>query len=221
MTEPVFVESGYYFARRIICLSPVFTERCNGSSNCQILRPLRALNFRFFKFRAAESGSHTQNRSGDRANCQIHMSDKCVTNGSGGYNLGQSCLSLPVHSSAITKSARRWAPAGWVKSIARGHKARARCSSKFCLPFATDPERMARFRREAQVLASLNHPHIGAIYGFEDSGGVHALVMELVEGPTLADRITTGAIPLDEALQIARETPSAGGRARTRHHSST
>ena len=75
--------------------------------------------------------------------------------------------------------------------------------------FVTDPERMARFRREAQVLASLNHPHIGAIYGFEDSGGVPALVMELVEGPTLADRIATGAIPLDEALQIAREIAAA------------
>src|SRR5580692_12740515 len=75
--------------------------------------------------------------------------------------------------------------------------------------FATDPERMARFRREAQVLASLNHPHIGAIYGFEDSGGVQALVMELVEGPTLADRIAPGAISLDEALQIAREIAEA------------
>jgi len=75
--------------------------------------------------------------------------------------------------------------------------------------FATDLERMARFRREAQVLASLNHPHIGAIYGFEDSGSVHALVMELVEGPTLADRIAPGAISMDEALQIAREIAEA------------
>jgi eukaryotic-like serine/threonine-protein kinase len=75
--------------------------------------------------------------------------------------------------------------------------------------FATDPERMARFRREAQVLASLNHAHIGAIYGFEDSGGVHALVMELVEGPILADRIARGAIALDEALPIAREIAEA------------
>src|SRR5580704_6630357 len=75
--------------------------------------------------------------------------------------------------------------------------------------FATDPERMARFRREAQVLASLNHPHIGAIYGLEDSGSVHALVMELVEGPTLADRIAPGAISLDEVLQIAREIADA------------
>src|SRR5271167_1968549 len=75
--------------------------------------------------------------------------------------------------------------------------------------FATDPERMARFRREAQVLASLNHPHIGAIYGFEDSGGVHALLMELVEGPTLADRIARGAIPVDEALPVAREIAEA------------
>jgi eukaryotic-like serine/threonine-protein kinase len=56
---------------------------------------------------------------------------------------------------------------------------------------ATDDDRLARFRREAQVLASLNHPQIGAIYGFEDSGSTHALVLELVEGPTLADRITT------------------------------
>src|SRR5271168_242163 len=75
--------------------------------------------------------------------------------------------------------------------------------------FATDPERMARFRREAQVLASLNHPHIGAIYGFEDSGSVHALVMELIEGPTLAERIARGAIPVDEALPIAREIAEA------------
>src|SRR5258707_5599393 len=53
---------------------------------------------------------------------------------------------------------------------------------------ATDPDRLARFRREAEVLASLNHPHIAAIYGLEDTAGVNALVMELVEGPTLADR---------------------------------
>ncbi|MGH9710695.1 MAG: protein kinase domain-containing protein [Candidatus Acidiferrales bacterium] len=71
--------------------------------------------------------------------------------------------------------------------------------------FAQDTERMARFRREAQVLASLNHPNIAAIYGFEDSGSVHALVMELVEGPTLADRIKSGAIPIDEALPIAKQ----------------
>jgi eukaryotic-like serine/threonine-protein kinase len=70
---------------------------------------------------------------------------------------------------------------------------------------AGDQERMARFRREAQVLASLNHPNIAAIYGFEDSSDVHALVMELVEGPTLADRIKTGAIPIDEALPIAKQ----------------
>jgi serine/threonine protein kinase len=65
--------------------------------------------------------------------------------------------------------------------------------------------RVARLRREAQVLASLNHPHIASIYGFEDSGTVHALVMELVEGPTLAERIKQGAIPLDEALPLAKQ----------------
>ncbi len=71
--------------------------------------------------------------------------------------------------------------------------------------FTRDPDRLARFTREAQVLASLNHPHIGAIYGFEDSSGIHALVLELVEGDTLGDRIARGLIPLDEALPIARE----------------
>src|SRR5438128_2517425 len=58
--------------------------------------------------------------------------------------------------------------------------------------FVTDRDRLARFQREAQVLASLNHPNIAAIYGVEDSDGVRALVMELVEGPTLADRLAQG-----------------------------
>ncbi len=71
--------------------------------------------------------------------------------------------------------------------------------------FARDAERLGRFRREAQVLASLNHPNIAAIYGFEDSGATHALVMELVEGPTLAERIKQGAIPIEEALPIAKQ----------------
>ena len=75
--------------------------------------------------------------------------------------------------------------------------------------FALDRERLARFRREAQVLASLNHPHIGAIYGFEDSGDTHALVLELVEGDTLADRIARGPLPFDEALPIARQIAEA------------
>src|SRR5215510_6732776 len=63
--------------------------------------------------------------------------------------------------------------------------------------FAADPDRLARFQREAQVLASLNHPNIGAIYGLEESDGARALILELVEGPTLADRIARGPIPLD------------------------
>jgi serine/threonine-protein kinase len=75
--------------------------------------------------------------------------------------------------------------------------------------FAIDADRLARFKREAQVLASLNHPHIAAIYGFEDSDDLHALVLELVEGPTLADRIAQGRLPLDEALPIARQIAEA------------
>jgi len=75
--------------------------------------------------------------------------------------------------------------------------------------FTFDGDRIARFRREAQLLASLNHPNIAAIYGFEDSGSTHALVLELVEGPTLADRITKGPIPLDEAWPIAKQIADA------------
>ena len=75
--------------------------------------------------------------------------------------------------------------------------------------FALDQDRRARFQREAQVLASLNHPHIAAIYGFEDSGETHALVLELVDGETLAARIAHGPIPLEEALPIARQIAEA------------
>jgi eukaryotic-like serine/threonine-protein kinase len=74
---------------------------------------------------------------------------------------------------------------------------------------ASDAERLARFQREAEVLAALNHPNIAAIYGLERSAGITALVMELVEGPTLADRIARGAIPIDEALPIAKQIAEA------------
>jgi serine/threonine-protein kinase len=74
---------------------------------------------------------------------------------------------------------------------------------------ANDPERVARFQREAEVLASLNHPNIAHLYGIERSGGTLALVMELIEGPTLADRIAKGAIPIDEALPIAKQIAEA------------
>ena len=75
--------------------------------------------------------------------------------------------------------------------------------------FARDAERMARFQREAKVLASLDHPNIASIYGLEDSGGTRALVMQLVEGPTLADRIKAGPIPVDETIRIARQIADA------------
>ena len=75
--------------------------------------------------------------------------------------------------------------------------------------FSADPERLARFQREAEVLASLNHPNIAAIHGLEEADGIRALVLELVEGPTLADRIKRGPIPLDEALPIAKQIAEA------------
>ena len=83
--------------------------------------------------------------------------------------------------------------------------------------FTRDPERLARFKREAQVLALLNHPHIGAIFWFEDSGETHALVLELVEGLTLAEKLAerssvksrVSGLPLDETLSIARQMAEA------------
>jgi Tol biopolymer transport system component len=75
--------------------------------------------------------------------------------------------------------------------------------------FTADPERRTRFAREARLLATLNHPHIGAIYGLEESGGLTALVLELVEGPTLADRLERGPLPISETLAIARQIADA------------
>jgi serine/threonine protein kinase len=75
--------------------------------------------------------------------------------------------------------------------------------------FAQDPDRLARFEREAKTLASLNHPNIAIIHGLKKTDGIRALVMELVEGPTLADRIERGPIPIDEALPIAKQIAEA------------
>ena len=77
---------------------------------------------------------------------------------------------------------------------------------------ADDPDRLARFQREAQVLASLNHPNIAAIHGIEEdeAEGTRALVLELVDGPTLADRIAQGAISVEDALPIAKQIAEAG-----------
>ena len=74
---------------------------------------------------------------------------------------------------------------------------------------ASTPERLARFQREAELLASLNHPNIAHVHGLEESGGITALVMELVEGEDLSRRIARGAIPIHEALPIAKQIASA------------
>ena len=74
---------------------------------------------------------------------------------------------------------------------------------------AADHDRLARFQREAEVLASLNHPNIAAIYGLEENSGITALVMELVDGDDLSQRLARGAIPLDEALPIAKQIADA------------
>ena len=75
--------------------------------------------------------------------------------------------------------------------------------------FVIDAERLARFRREAEVLASLNHPNVAAVYGLETADGIRALVMEFVEGLTIADRVAPGPIPVDEALPIAKQIAEA------------
>ena len=93
---------------------------------------------------------------------------------------------------------------------ARDAKLNRDVAIKVLLPaVANDPDRLARFSREAQVLASLNHPNIAHIHGLEEADGVRALVMELVEGEDLSQRIARGAIPLDEALPIARQIAEA------------
>src|SRR6267378_567381 len=72
-----------------------------------------------------------------------------------------------------------------------------------------DPERLARFEREARLLASMNHPGIAAVHGVEEAAGTPALILELVEGPTLAERIAKGPIPEEEVLEIARQLVEA------------
>src|SRR5687768_13124217 len=93
---------------------------------------------------------------------------------------------------------------------ARDTKLQRDVAIKVLLPaVATDADRLARFSREAQVLAALNHPHIAHIYGLEDDAGGPLLVMEFVDGPTLADRIAEGPIAIDEAISIARQIADA------------
>ena len=75
--------------------------------------------------------------------------------------------------------------------------------------FSADPDRLARFEREARLLASMNHPHIAAIYGFEATSGVRAIVLELVDGPTLAERLQRGPLPITEAMRNARQIAEA------------
>src|SRR6266446_3204434 len=93
---------------------------------------------------------------------------------------------------------------------ARDTKLKRQVAIKILPPsLAADHDRLARLQREAEVLASLNHPHIAGIYGLEEGGGTTALVMELVEGDDLSQRIARGAIPIDEALPIAKQIAEA------------
>ena len=102
--------------------------------------------------------------------------------------------------------------AGGMGEVYRAHDPRlARDVAIKILPhaFTSDPDRLTRFEREARVLAALNHPHIAGIYGIEETGPAPALVLELVEGPTLADRIKAGRLGVEESLTIARQIADA------------
>ena len=125
---------------------------------------------------------------------------------------GVSTLSLPVGTRIASYDVQSLLGVGGMGEVYRAHDSKLRRDVALkILPsaFAADTDRLARFKREAQILASLNHPHIAAIYGFEESNGIHALVMELVEGPTLADRIAGGPLGIAESLKIAAETADA------------
>ena len=113
----------------------------------------------------------------------------------------------PDRGSGLIRFSTFSASAAWARVPRAGHQARiAMWRSRSCRAlFSADPERLARFEREARLLASLNDPHIAAIYGFEETADIHALVLEFVEGPTLAERMRRGPMPLEEALRIARQ----------------
>ena len=101
-----------------------------------------------------------------------------------------------------------WLGAGGMGEVYRAHDTKLqRAVAIKVLPgfFAQDPKRLARFEEEARALAALNHPHIGAIYGIEERAGIAALVLELVEGPTLAERLAAGPLAFDEVVWIARQ----------------
>ena len=101
---------------------------------------------------------------------------------------------------------------GGMGEVYRAHdtKLRRDVAIKILPPqFTADPERRVRFAREARLLATLNHPHIGAIYGIEESDGLTALVLELVEGPTLADRLGRGPLAIPEALALGQQIADA------------
>jgi eukaryotic-like serine/threonine-protein kinase len=116
-----------------------------------------------------------------------------------------------VRASVRAKSCRRSVPAVWDRSIGPETRGWGRDVALKTLPesFTHAPERLARFRREAQMLASLNHPHIGAIYGLEEVAGQQVLVLEFVDGETLADRIARGPIPFEDAVVLATQIAEA------------
>ena len=114
-----------------------------------------------------------------------------------------------VRGSAPTRLTRQLAPAEWERCTKPPTATSVATSPSRFSPTASPTIRLAWFEREARTLASLNHPNIAQIYGVENANGVRALAMELVEGPTLADRIAEGRIPIEEALPIARQIAEA------------
>ena len=120
-------------------------------------------------------------------------------------------LLLPVPASARTRSSPPSGPAGWARSIARATRRFIATSRSRCCPISSraTPTGSHGSRAKHRRLASLNHPNIAHIHGLEESSGVRALVMELVEGEDLSQRIARGPIPIDDALPIAKQIAEA------------
>ena len=116
---------------------------------------------------------------------------------------------MPICSMAGLSFCASSALPNWWSGDATTQREGSAASSYLPEAFTDNPDRLARFEREAKVLASLNHPNIGHIYGLEEAEGQKALVLELIEGPTLADRIKQGPIPVDEVLPIAKQIAEA------------
>ena len=197
-------------------MTPDATARSNGSVTPRSsAKDPRAPRFSPRRARATTRCSGTSSRCSPGAAAAGFLSTPAAALAAG--SIGRRHV-LSAGTWGRTSSRRDSARAAWARCTARATRSSdATSPSRSCRAiFTTDPERLARFEREARLLASLNHPHIGAIYGFEDVDGVRALVLELVEGETLADRLATaGRLPARRGARRSRARSPRRSKPRT------